>query len=84
MASTPLTQAAADLRTAAPGAFERFVQRFAEHTTEVTVAVTNATAADVLVEQGKAREARYLLQMLTECHLHKPPQPKQPVPPAIP
>ena len=68
------SDAALKLRNADPPGFERFVNLFAVYTEEVTVAVTEADATNILVMQGRAQQCRALLRVLQECD--KPKQTK--------
>ena len=63
------------LRNATPEGFEQCLKVFEEYTDEVTVAVTNADATNILVMQGRAQQCRALLRVLQECDTPKPTKP---------
>lgn len=49
-----------------PLAYEMFTDAIKDHLQAVTVAVTDATSADVLQAQGRAQSLRVLYRALTE------------------
>ena len=69
------SEAALRLRNSDPHGFDHFVNLFAAYTDEVTVAVTEADATNVLVMQGRAQQCRALLRILKECDKTKPIKP---------
>jgi type II secretory pathway component GspD/PulD (secretin) len=69
-----LSQKFLRLRNADPVAFDDCVSIFGEYTGEVTVAVTEADATNILVMQGRAQQCRAILRVLQECD--KPKQTK--------
>ena len=69
-----LSQTFLSLRNASPEAFEHCIKVFGEYTDEVTVAVTEADATDILVMKGRAQQCRAILRVLRECD--KPKQTK--------
>lgn len=58
------SRAAQVLKNAAPGAFQDFLNEFNTYTHEVTVAVMDAPADEVLKMQGRAVQCRALLKEL--------------------
>ena len=70
-----LSQKCLHLRNADPLAFDGFISTFAEYTEEVTVAVTEADATNILVMQGRAQQCRAILRVLRECDKVKPTKP---------
>jgi hypothetical protein len=55
------------LKNADPSGWDSFVEAFDVYTTEVTVAVTQAPAAEILVMQGRAQQCLALLRVFREC-----------------
>lgn len=51
------------LRNAEPKAYEAFLEAFDAYATEITVAVTDAPAADILNMQGRAKQTLVLLNV---------------------
>lgn len=49
-----------------PGLYEHFLRLMDAYVDEVTVAVTEAPAADILQAQGRAQNARMFLRIFTE------------------
>lgn len=60
------------LRNANPEAYGHFLVAFRGLTNAVTVAVTHSPPSDILIDQGKARLAMELYEVLTHA---EPPQP---------
>lgn len=73
-----LKQSMLFLRNAAPEEFVNFLKELESYVMEITVAVTDAPASDVLLLQGRAQQARALLRSLAECHLQPKPRPPTP------
>jgi hypothetical protein len=63
-------------KNADPRVYERFIRVLDAYVQEVTVAVTEADTADILVAKGRAQSARKFFQLFTEL----PNDPKQPSP----
>lgn len=53
-------------KNADPRVYEALIRLMDAYTTELTVAVTEAAPADILVAQGRAQQARKYLQLFTE------------------
>lgn len=66
-APLPLQVAALRLKKADQHAFDEFLTQFAIHTNEVTVAVTEADAGDIMTQKGRALHCRWLLRLFKEC-----------------
>lgn len=82
--SIPLKHATLRLRKAAPQEFQLFLNQFELYTNDVTVAVTNAPADQVLVAQGMARQCRALLRAFVECPaLERPNRPQRVTAPTV-
>ena len=73
-----LSQAAARLKHAAPAPFDDFVKALITYSSDITVAVTNARADEILCAQGNAQMARKLVQLMIECDF--PVTPNKPMP----
>ena len=55
-----------------PRLYDEFLRLLNAYTTEVTVAVTQASPAEILVMQGRAQQAIYFYQLLSEFREPKP------------
>lgn len=66
------------LRGADPKAYQSFLEVLDAYATEITVAVTDAPAQDILNMQGRAKQTLVLLHLLR----HPKPLPPQPQPTA--
>ncbi len=75
--SSPLTPHCLQLRNANPAAWDKFLAAFDAYVTEITVAVTQAPPAEILVMQGRAQQGLALLRVFKECGITptKPPSP---------
>lgn len=75
--ASPLQQICLRLRNASPEGWDQFLAAFDAYATEITVAVTQAPPAEILIMQGRAQQALALLRMFRECHITptKPPSP---------
>lgn len=62
-----LDQAFSRLQSAAPEQFMQLIEAFSAYTTDVTVAVTEATPEKLMNLQGRAQEARSLLRSISEA-----------------
>lgn len=62
-----LQQIAGHWKNFDPEAYERFLRHLDALTFEITVAVTEAPAPDVLQAQGRAQNARQFMLMFTEA-----------------
>ena len=60
----PIEEAALQLRAAGGEAYDRFVNAFETYSRDVTDAVTDAPADQVLGAQGQARQVKKILQTL--------------------
>jgi len=72
-----LAQFAVRLRAADNQAWEGFVQCFDAYTTEVTVAVTEASQDKILNAQGRAQAMLILLDTFRHCVELSQPKPKK-------
>ena len=63
------------LRNAAPEQFDTFVRGYSQHCDNVTVAVIEADASEILTAKGRAQHARWLLKALQDTQ--NPPEPKK-------
>ena len=68
---------ATKFRNQDPHVYEQFLRLLYIYTTEVTVAVTQATSAEILVMQGRAQQAQKFFQVLSEFREPKPKPPPQ-------
>lgn len=68
-----LSRASLILKNAAPEEWENFVKEFSAYYSDVTAAVTDADASNVLIEQGGARRCKALFRIFTECELKPKP-----------
>lgn len=66
------------LKNSDPQVFDYVLRLFYEHVEELTTAVTEAPADQILVCQGRAREARKLFRLFTELPEENPPVPTAP------
>ena len=57
------------LRNAGPQEWDRFVSMFAQHTTDVTDAVTDADASGIMEAKGRALQCKFLLRVFKEIDL---------------
>jgi hypothetical protein len=55
---------ALQLRNANPEAYQAFLEAFDAYATEITVAVTDSPAAEILNMQGRAKQTLIILQKL--------------------
>ncbi len=55
-----------------PHVYEQFLRLLDAYTTEITVAVTQASPAEILVMQGRAQQALKFFQVLSEFREPKP------------
>lgn len=51
-----------------PRLYEKFLRLLDAWTTQVTVAVTEAPSSEILQAQGRAQQARKMLQLFVEIH----------------
>lgn len=65
------------LRNADPTSYEAFLAALDVYATEITVAVTDATPADILNMQGRAKQTLVILSALRNPKPIAPPQPQQ-------
>jgi hypothetical protein len=63
---------ATKFKNADPHVYEQFLRLLNDYTTEVTVAVTQASTAEILVAQGRAQQALKFFQLLSEFREQKP------------
>ncbi len=77
MASTlsAVSKSAQRLRNAAPEEWERFKQVFAEYSAQVTDAVTEADAGQIMTAKGHAQQCKALLRTFVECDREPKPTP---------
>lgn len=68
-----LTECFRQMKNADPRVYERAVRLLDAYVNEVTVAVTEAETAEILVAKGRAQQARKFFQVFTE--LREPEQP---------
>lgn len=73
-----LADRALALRKAFPDLFDAFVKEFAIYADDVTVAVTEADASEIMTAKGRAQQMRSLLRLLAECHLRERLKPARP------
>lgn len=62
-----LRSAAKALKSAAPEQWAAFIEIFGRYTDDVTVAVTDADAADIMTMKGRAQQCRALHRLYVEC-----------------
>lgn len=62
------------LRNAAPEAYQAFLEALDAYATEITVAVTDAPAAEILHLQGRAKQTLVLLDVLRRPKVLTSPQ----------
>ena len=55
-----------------PHVYEQFLKLLGDYTTDVTVAVTQASPSEILVAQGRAQQMMKVLQLFVETHEPKP------------
>jgi len=72
----PLIERLRFLRNADPNNYSTVLQMLKQHLDDVTVAVTEAPPDQILVAQGRAQEARKILQFFVDA-LEDPPRPPQ-------
>jgi hypothetical protein len=63
---------ATKFKNADPHVYEQFLRLLDQYVYEVTVAVTQATSAEILVAQGRAQQAQKFFQLLSEYREPKP------------
>lgn len=63
-----------------PTIYEQLIRLMDQRVTEITVAVTEAPPDQILVAQGRAQEARKMLQLFTELPDEKPASATRPGP----
>ncbi len=62
----PVSLCARLLKNNDPSTYDQFLSAVSKYADELTVTVTEAAPADILVSQGQARQARKFLKLLTE------------------
>lgn len=71
----PLGQALLRIkRSVSSATWELFVAGMNQYAGVLTVAVTNAAASNVIIEQGRARQCFKFIEMINECERYEPPQ----------
>lgn len=63
---TRLSEAMRSFKNAEPQHYEKFIRVLDQYVTELTVAVTDAPASEILVSQGRAQQGRKFFQLFTE------------------
>lgn len=61
-----ISEIAGLFKNADPRLYEKFIRILDQYTTEVTVAVTEAPASEILQAQGRAQQARKFFQLFAE------------------
>jgi hypothetical protein len=69
---TKFGEFATKFRNHDPHVYEQFLRLLDAYTYEITVAVTQATPADILVKQGQAQQAIMFMRLLSEFREPKP------------
>lgn len=69
---TKFGEFATKFRNADPHNYEQFLRLLDAYTYEVTVAVTQASTAEILVMQGRAQQAVKFMRLLSEFREPKP------------
>lgn len=69
---TKFGEFATKFRNHDPAVYEQFLRLLDAYVAEVTVAVTQASSADILVFQGRAQQAQKFLRVLSEFREPKP------------
>lgn len=69
-----LKRTARVLKNAAPEEFAEFQRVLQAHRDELTVAVTEADAAEIMTAKGRAQHARFIYQIADECDRTPPPR----------
>ena len=62
----PVSLCARLLKNNDPATYDQFLSAVSKYADELTVTVTEAAPADILVAQGQAKQARKFLKLLTE------------------
>lgn len=64
--TTKLSEFATKFKNHDPHTYEQFLRLLDQYVAEVTVAVTQASPAEILVMQGRAQQALKFFQLFTE------------------